>query len=296
MKIHSSLILILFLFGCVSSNKFLYISKEKPTFIPKLFEAGFISKDSVAEFGSVFNKAGDEFYFGVDLSGRAEIRYSKLNGHSWTAPATIFSDSLYSFNDPFLSLDGNRLYYISDLPRNEQDTTMDYDIWYSEKNGLGWSAPINAGEQINSDANDFYISFTNDGALYFATNKDAEEKRKHDFDLYRSEMIDGVFQKAEWLPGAINTKWRETDPFVAPDGSYLIFCSWRKSGFGKGDLYISFKNDDGTWSAGKNMGDQINTAGYELCPFVSRDGKYFFYTSEQDIYWVSGTVIAGLKE
>lgn len=38
----------------------------------------------------------------------------------------------------------------------------------------------------------------------------------------------------------------------------MIFCAVRKEGYGQGDLYISFKNESGTWSEAKNMGGQIN--------------------------------------
>lgn len=79
------------------------------------------------------------------------------------------------------------------------------------------------------------------------------------------------------------------------DESYVIFCSIRKEGFGQGDLYISFKDDAGNWSKAKNMGSVINTTGHELCPFVTKDGKYFFYTSNQDIYWVDARIINSLK-
>ena len=83
----------------------------------------------------------------------------------------------------------------------------------------------------------------------------------------------------------------EADVFIAPNESYMIFCSIREDGFGQGDLYISFKKDDNNWTTAKNMGATINTKYHELCPVVTRDGKYFFFTSNQDIYWVDAKVI-----
>lgn len=46
----------------------------------------------------------------------------------------------------------------------------------------------------------------------------------------------------------------------------------------------------------KNMGDNINTEGHELCPFVTKEGKYFFYTSNKKIYWVDSKIIDTLKD
>jgi hypothetical protein len=60
--------------------------------------------------------------------------------------------------------------------------------------------------------------------------------------------------------------------------------------------YIHYKTVAGNWSKAKNMGAVINTAGHELCPFVTKDEKYFFYTSNQDIYWVDVSVIQELKK
>ncbi|MEL7005834.1 MAG: hypothetical protein AAFN93_24360 [Bacteroidota bacterium] len=44
------------------------------------------------------------------------------------------------------------------------------------------------------------------------------------------------------------------------------------------------------------MGDKINSEGHELCPFVSKDGKYFFYSSKKDIYWVSTVIINEMRD
>ncbi|MEL6973040.1 MAG: hypothetical protein AAFO02_22940, partial [Bacteroidota bacterium] len=84
--------------------------------------------------------------------------------------------------------------------------------------------------------------------------------------------------------------------FIDPDESYIIFCSTREEGLGRGDLYISFKNEDGSWTNAINMGAPVNTVHHELCPFVTKDGQYFFYTSDQDIYWVSTTIFDELRD
>ena len=79
------------------------------------------------------------------------------------------------------------------------------------------------------------------------------------------------------------------------DESYIIFCATRQDGLGRGDLYISFKDDKGSWTPSKNRKETINTEGHELCPFVMKDGKYFFYTSNKDIYWVSTAILEDYK-
>ncbi|WP_299214165.1 hypothetical protein [uncultured Aquimarina sp.] len=281
---------ILPILGYAQNNEesILYLNQKPPGLQPEIFAPNIISKPSESEFGSIFSKDGKEFFYGVDINGRPEIRYTKLEKDSWTVPKTIISHPVYSGNDPFLSPDETELYFISDRPLTGKGNKKDIDIWYVKKEENGWSDPINAGSNINSKGEEYYISFTDSGTMYFSSNGISENSN---FDIYASKKVNGEFQKPEKLSDAINTKNYEADVFVAPDESYVIFCARRKEGLGRGDLYISFKNEDGSWTTSKNMGASINTKGHELCPFVTKDEKYFFYTSNQDIYWVDASII-----
>ncbi|WP_299116829.1 TolB family protein [uncultured Winogradskyella sp.] len=284
------LVLLLLLSINTNSQNNTYLKQSPPSIMPEVFAPGIISKANLYEFGSVFNKDATEFYYGVNNDGKEEIRFTKLVGNQWTEPKTIMSHKKHGYNDPFLSPDENRLYYISQRALDGVSEPKDYDIWYSERTPNGWSEPINAGKNINTNADEYYISFTTNGTMYFSSSK-----IDNNFDIYASKMVDGNFQKAKRLPAAINTQSYEADVFIAPDESYIIFCANRKDGLGRGDLYISFKNKDGFWTQSVNMGKAINTKGHELCPFVTKDGKYFFYTSNQDIYWVSTAIFKDYK-
>lgn len=268
-----------------------YLGQKPPTISPERFAPDLISKKGVYEFGSVFNKDATEFFYGVNVNGKEEIRFSELVGNSWSTPKTILRHERYGYNDPFLSPDENRLYFISQRTLDGKSNKQDYDIWYAEKIKDGWSEPINAGSNINTKGNEYYISFTNDGTMYFSSNKNGSS-----FDIYASKFVGGKFQKPIPLSDSINTSNYEADVFVDPGETYIIFCARRPDGFGRGDLYISFKNTDGMWTKSINMGEKINTKGHELCPFVSKDGKYLFYTSNQDIYWVSAEIINVIKK
>ena len=267
-----------------------YLGQQPPGNKAEIFAPNFISTEEY-EFGSVFNAKGDEFYYGVDLGGRNVIRYSKLEGDVWSKPKTILSHEKYGYNDPFLSPDENRLYFISNQAMDGKGAPKDIDIWYVEKQNNGWSTPINAGPNINSDSEEYYISFTKEGTMYFASDKNQSHH-----DIYASQFVDGTFQEAQKLGDAINTNAYEADVFVDPNEAYLIFCAQREEGLGRGDLYISYKKEDGSWSPSINMGDTVNTEHHELCPFVTADGQYLFFTSQQDIYWISTDVIATLRD
>ncbi len=274
-----------------------YMGQKKPGLTREVFAPNFISTE-VYEFGSVFNAEGTEFYYGVDVNGKTEIRYSsRLHGKYWSDPVTIVSHERYGYNDPFLSPDEQCLYFISDQPTDGLGDPKDHDIWYAKREKEGWSVPINAGPNINSEGNEYYISFTEDGSMYFASSvKAPEDRRRSELDIYKSPFANGSFQKAIPLGDAINTPDYEADVFVDPKESYLIFCAIREEGLGMGDLYISFKRPDGAWTEAVNMGEKINTNLHELCPYVSSDGKYLFYTSDEDIYWVSTDIFDELQK
>lgn len=278
------------------SPKGAYMGEKQPDLQPHIFAPNFISTEE-SEFGSVFNAVGTTFYYGVDIKGKNEIRYSQLINDQWSAPQKVIPNDPYGYNDPFLSPDEQRLYFISKRPLEGQEKKEDQDIWYIEREQSGWSQPINAGTNINSERNEYYISFTADGTMYYSSNVHASEANvQSDYDIYYSKFKDGAFQPAIRLGDSVNTTAYEADVFIAPDESYLIFCGIRSDGLGRGDLYISFKNSDGTWSKSTNMGAPINTVHHELCPYVTADGKYFFYTSNQDIYWVSTAIFDTIRK
>jgi len=274
------------------SAKGAYLGEPLPDTKKRVFARNFISTEEY-EYGSVFNASGTEFYYAIAKPDYAIIRYSKLEGDTWSQPVTILEDEKYGYNDPFLSPDEQRLYFISKRTLDGTDIKDDHDIWYVEKTEDGsWSEPINAGPNINSEHNEYYISFTKEGTMYFASNVNAPEDRKRsDQDIYYSTFENGEFQEPVRLGDAINTENYEADVFIDPDETYLIFCSTRPDGLGRGDLYISFKDENDEWTEAVNMGEAINSKHHELCPFVTSDGKFLFYTSDQDIYWVSMEIL-----
>jgi len=114
-KVSALLLLLALLVGCtVKIDEGLkYLNQKPPSIVPEIFAPNLISKETESEFGSVFNKEATEFFYGVDVNGKEEIRYSKLIENSWSEPETILVHEQYGYNDPFLSPDENKLFFIS---------------------------------------------------------------------------------------------------------------------------------------------------------------------------------------
>jgi len=79
----------------------------------------------------------------------------------------------------------------------------------------------------------------------------------------------------------------------------LSLCSKTLYGYGGFDLYITFQQSNGRWIEPINMGEGINSSAYDWVPYVTPDGKYFFFNSMRsgswDIYWVDAKIIEDLK-
>ncbi|MDO1447359.1 hypothetical protein Q0590_13910 [Rhodocytophaga aerolata] len=272
-----------------------YLNQEPPGLTPKLFAPGIVSLKDRYEFGSVFSHDGKEFYYAVEIAQRPHIEYMKFENNKWREPVKLLSSDKYGYNDPFLSPDEQKLFFISDQAMDGKGDKKDIDIWYVQREKNGWSKPINAGKEINSAHNEYYISFTKEGTMYYSSNKEAEDVKSKKYDIYHSPFVKTAFSSSTKLGSAINTDHYEADVFVSPEEDYLIYCAERPDGYGRGDLFISFKDAKGQWTKAKNMGNAVNTQGYEFCPFVTADGKYLFFSKDGDIYWVDAKVISQLK-
>jgi Tol biopolymer transport system component len=269
-----------------------YLGQKPPGINPEVFAPGIVSTTQ-GEFNAAFSPDGKEFYFSMnEPSGRETMKFMTRKDNQWTPPQAVPFVSPQNDCDPLFSFDGQRLYFISTRPKKEKAGSSDWNIWYVERMDADWSKPINIGPPVNSDVDEYYVSLTKDGTIYFSSNRAGG---LGSFDIYRSRFVDGHYAKPENLGASINTKYLEHDPFIAPDESYILFTSVdRPEGFGTGDLYISSRRKDGTWTKSKNMGKAFNTSGYDFCPIVSPDGKYFFFTRRGDIYWVSVEAIQKL--
>ena len=245
---------------------------------PTMFGAGIISTGDM-ELNAAFVPDGRTLYF-TKRTPKYQlwtILVSTLKDGRWSTPRVAEFSGQYGDFDPFISPDGSQLFFSSNRP-GPGKTKHDFDIWVVKKTGAGWSAPSNLGADINTETQEYYPSVSNAGTLYFSSNR---EGGKGGGDLYRSRLVNGKYSKPENLGDAINSKYFEGDPYIAPDESFLIFVSYnRPDGLGDGDLYISF-NRNGDWTPAKNVGSPVNSSALDFCPNMSPDGKYFFFTSER---------------
>jgi tricorn protease-like protein len=227
---------------------------------------------------------GDEIYFSVQ-SYQDEvsiIAYIKKINDAWSNPAIASFSGKYFDIEPFLSSNGQRLYFSSNRPINESENKQkDFDIWYvqRENKNAEWSSPVNVGPPINSEENEFYPSIANNNNFYFTCD---ERGTKGKDDIFFSQWENGKYSEPISLSDSINSEGYEFNAFIAPDESYIIFTAYqREDGFGSGDLYISYKTSDGEWTKAKNLGAEVNSSKMDYCPFVDSKTNTLYFTSKR---------------
>lgn len=254
-----------------------YPDDALPGSSPQLFATDLVSTD-LNERDAAFSSDGNLFYYTLMVGAAGTIVEVKKEQGKWLAPEIASFSGTYSDLEPFITPDGQRLYFVSNRPVNESDEVADYDIWYTNKVDGGWGEPVNLGPPVNTEANEFYPSLTAEGTIYFTVKPTGASNE----DLFSAVFSDGAFQKPERLPDAINTDFDEFNALVDPAGQYILFSSYgRPDGLGGGDLYVSFKDDDETWLPAVNLGPTINSSGLDYCPAVTPDGAYFVFSSRR---------------
>ena len=94
----------------------------------------------------------------------------------------------------------------------------------------------------------------------------------------------------------MNSKNGEYNSFISPDGKFLLYNThgWGQ-GMGSGDIWVSFKDENGEFKEPQNLGEQVNTKYFEFCPSLSPDGKYLFFTSTKSTADITKKSFAGIS-
>ena len=247
-----------------------YLGQTPPISTAEVFAPGIVSTE-LYELFSAFTPDMKEFYFvRYDKDDKASMIVYKSHNNQWNK-----SIVWPRVGEPFISPDGK---------------TMHLGRRYMERTGIGgWSEVKNLGAPFK-DIRIMRLSVSSKGTYYFDTIG-ADPIRY-------SRLIDGKHEKPLALD--IDMGKSNAHPFIAPDESYLIWDDQRDSGYGGADIYISFRQKDGSWGASINMGDKINSAKSDSYASVTPDGKHILFNrsidkDNVDIYWVDAQIIETLR-
>ncbi len=130
----------------------------------------------------------------------------------------------------------------------------------------------------DSERNEGSPSFSPDGkTVIFARGNSGKRKDlSPDVDLYMSRLVPNTGWTEPKLVSASDSSSWDGCPAFSGDGKTLYFASNRLGGVGGMDIYRVNMDASGRFGNPVNMGKAINTAGDEMFPFVSSDGKLYF--------------------
>lgn len=136
-----------------------------------------------------------------------------------------------SLGDPFISPDGQTLYFVSDAAGKGFGGT---DIYYCKRlNDTGWAPPVNMGGDINTPGNERTPHFDGKGNLYFASDGRAG---LGGLDIYKAFPLANGGWEVMNAGVPINSPQDDFSPFFKK-GYHGYFASNRPSGKGSDDLY-----------------------------------------------------------
>jgi len=166
---------------------------------------------------------------------------------------------------------------------------------YREQTSSGWSEAKSLGAPFDSIPI-MRLTASSQDTFYFDDVSSFEDKPPV-VDIRYSRLINGTYEKPITLDFETGTTLK-FHPFIAPDESYLIFDSKLENG--NADIYISFRQKDGSWGAAIKLGNKINTALSDVYGSVTSDGKYFFFrrtlsNGTKNTMWVDTGFIEELR-
>ena len=257
------------------------------------------------------NTDAEEYYGALDLTGRRmvftrhgitdaeELRlpgvaggedffesFKNENG-AWTSPVPLRGiNTRMNEGAPALSGDGRVMVFAAcETPRNgygprqgKGSCDLFESIWDESTNQ--WSLGKNLGAP-NSAGWESQPTLSADGnTLVFAKSAKGNITPS---DLVISHRLEnGGWSSPKPLPGQVNTSRVEESPFLHPDGMTLYFSSDGHPGFGRLDVFVSRRQDDGSWGEPVNLGPGINSHNKDNSLMVLPQGGQAMFASTKD--------------
>ena len=246
-----------------------YLGQKPPGLTPELFAPGIVSTEAHCETEVLF------------LPGMTMLSFNRLGGENDKPSEQIIME--YNGDDW-----SHKPVPLSDIDNYREQ----FSPSFKELNNLEpfKDIPIRGGALSAKGTYYFYV-LDPDGTGHMSY----------------SRLINGKYETPKKMSNAINRGKYIAHPFIAPDESYLMWDA-EKEDENTPDVYISFREKDGSWGTAINLGDKINTPLYEQRPKVTPDGKYltfwrgYFKTREDgsryllgNPYWVDAKIIEILR-
>jgi hypothetical protein len=241
----------------------------------------------------VFSPDGNEMYFVKYMANHSgtQIWYTRIVEGNWIVPQKA-SFSVGDFpNNPMFSESNDTLYFYSNMHGGF--------IHRVTRTVSGWSEPVTLNIPLPSNIGiGLQFSIAKNKSIYFELSANSGSSPS---DIYVTKIVNGHYTLPVSIGSPINTTIAEMVGCVDPEERFMIYCSKKEGGYGYHDMYISYRNIDGSWGNPINLGSTFNSPSEEVGPVLTPDGKYLFFISEKSgddgytPYWVDINAIVSVK-
>jgi hypothetical protein len=263
-------VLLLSLLSCSTTSNDPFKDYQSDT--PLLLAHGSLSTDSV-QWGNCFVSATGALYQTRPNATGATLYRGTMSGQEFVEFEPLDFSIASNCTDVFVTHNGNELFFASNRTDVDSIYAESFEIWKSTRTDNTWQTPEKV--DIPLKGSKFYPTLTTNGTLFFSFFETGSPSA----DLFYMDLAGNHIPVK--LPEGINTDQMEGDPFIAPDGSFMIFAAFERAEcLGKSDLYIAYF-ENGQWGNAIWLGADINSDGYDGSPFVTEDGKHLIFTSSR---------------
>ncbi len=190
-------------------------------------------------------------------------------------------NTIYHELAPVISPDGKMLFFVESGHPKNIGGEKDQDIWLSELDENGkWKKAQNIGYPLNNFLPNSVFSIMPDGNRLIVNGVYDNAGKTIERGVSISVRKDGKWQLP--VKQEIINYENENDyvnHFLSPDGTKLIMSIENSNSIGDRDLFVSFLQENSTWSEPMNLGKTINTYAEESSPFLAADGKTLYFSS-----------------
>lgn len=175
------------------------------------------------------------------VTGGMYISYANAKG-VFAKPERLDS-TINTIGDEFaasISPDGSVIYFAS----NRKGSIGGKDIYISKKVAEGkWSAPINAGNDINTIYDEDFPSCSPDGKVLYFSSKGHTSMGGYDIFKANISEYSTYFSKPKNVGYPINTSEDDKNLRVSKNGKYCYMASSKNNSLGQNDIYKVTFND-----------------------------------------------------
>ncbi|MDX1652356.1 MAG: OmpA family protein [Brumimicrobium sp.] len=190
---------------------------------------------------------------------------------------------------PTITVDGRTLLFTRLVPTNNPTLIGQEDFFVSQLSDKNiWQEAVPMPTNINTSNNEGAPTLSADGrTLIFVACADITgydfgpgREGKGRCDLFITKRLGSQWMNPRNLPGGVNTAQWESQPSLSADGKTLYFVRRvGRQGTERSDIFVSVKNEDGTWGTAEPIKGNINTQFMETSVQIHPDGQTLYFSS-----------------